>query len=64
MPSRKSELRVTKTLEPDQPGAVRLTRQYGDALLCVRYRRDPRGLTRYTTVELIVDRAPVATKSM
>jgi len=64
MPSRKSELRVTKTLEPDQTGAVRLTRQYGDALLCVRYRRDPRGLTRYTTVELIVDRAPVATKSM
>jgi hypothetical protein len=64
MPSRKSDLRVTKTLEPNQPGAVRLTQQYGDALLCVRYRQDPMGLTRYTTVELIVDRVPVATKSM
>ena len=63
MPSRKSELRVTKTLEPHQPGAVRLARQHGDALLCVRYRQDPKGMTRYTTVELIVDSAPIATKS-
>ena len=63
MPSRKSELRVTKTLEPDQAGAIRLARQYGDALLCVRYRQDPKGVTRYTTVELIVDRATIAARS-
>lgn len=63
MPSPKSELRVTKTLGPDRPGAVRLARQYGEALLCVRYRQDPKGLTRFTTVELIVDRVPISTKS-
>lgn len=63
MPSRKSDLRVTKTLGPDQPGALRLARQYGDALLCVRYRQDSRGVNRFTTVELIVDSAPLAPKS-
>jgi hypothetical protein len=58
--SRKSKLHVTKTLEPDQPGAVRLTQKYGDALLCVRYRQDALGLVRYTTVELIVDEAQIS----
>ena len=61
--SLKSTLRVTKTLEPDQPGAVRLTQKYGDALLCVRYRQDALGLMRYTTVELIVDEAQISAKS-
>ena len=63
MASRKSNLHVTKTLEPDQPGAVRLTQKYGDALLCVRYRQDALGLVRYTTVELIVDEAQISAKS-
>lgn len=62
MPSAKSQLRVTKTLEPHQPGAIRLAREYGDALPCVRYRQDANGLTRYTTVELIVIRAAVASR--
>lgn len=56
---RKPRLRVTKTLEPQQPGTVRLTRQYGEALLCVRYRQDALGLRRYTTVELIVEATPI-----
>ena len=56
---KKARLRVTKTLEPRQPGAIRLTRKYGDALLCVRYRQDAQGLQRYTTVELIVDATPI-----
>lgn len=63
MASRKSKLHVTKTLEPDQPGAVRLTQKYGDALLCVRYRQDALGLVRFTTVELIVDEAQISAKS-
>jgi hypothetical protein len=51
--------RVTKKLGPYQPGAVKLSRRYGDALVCVRYRQDVQGRYRYTTVELIVDQAPV-----
>jgi hypothetical protein len=51
--------RVTKKLSPLQPGARKLARLYGDALVCVRYRQDMRGQYRYTTVELVVERMPV-----
>ncbi|NRF67842.1 hypothetical protein HLB44_12685 [Aquincola sp. S2] len=51
--------RVVKTLWPPQAGTIKLSRRYGAALLCVRYRHDATGLRRYTTVELIVDEAPV-----
>ena len=54
-------LRVTKRLAPMQPGAIKLARRYGDALVCVRYRRDAQGSRRYTTVELIVECTPVST---
>ena len=52
--------RVVKTLLPAQPGTLKLQRRYGDALLCVRYREDAGGTTRYTIVELVVDSAPRA----
>jgi hypothetical protein len=53
-------LKVLQTLRPGQPGTKKLTARYGDCLLAVRYRGDAvRGL-RYTTVEVIVDEAPLA----
>ena len=52
-------LRVVKTMWPAQAGAVKLTRRYGDALVCVRYRQDPQRKMRYTTVELVVEEAPI-----
>ena len=55
----RDRLRVAKKLLPGQPGSLKLTRKYGVALVCVRYRHDAQGLSRYTTVELIVDRVPV-----
>lgn len=60
---RRSELaqtRVVKRLNPSQPGAMKLTRRYGDALVCVRYRHTADGTRRYTTVELVVDDGLVA----
>ncbi len=52
--------RVVKRLGPDQPGALKHAQRYGPALVCVRYRHNVTGDMRYTTVELIVDSAPVA----
>ena len=48
-------MEVFKTLKPNDPGTKRLTRQYGDKLVSVRYRKavDPNLI--YTTVEIIVD---------
>ena len=51
--------RVIKTLRPAQPGTLKRQRRYGGALLCVRYREDASDTTRHTTVELVVETAPV-----
>ena len=44
-------------------GAVKLARRHVDALVCVRYRHDAQGLNRYSTVELVVDSAPVQARA-
>ena len=60
MPSKALDnTRVVKRIAPHDPGALKLTRRYGTALVCVRYRHDATGQHRYTTVELIVDDAPI-----
>jgi hypothetical protein len=58
-----ARLRVAKKLLPGQPGTVKLARRHGDALVCVRYRVDTANRERYTTVELIVDRAPIGART-
>ena len=42
-------------LKPGQRGTKKLVAQYGDRLVCVRYRYDPPRKKRYKTVELIVE---------
>jgi hypothetical protein len=49
---------VIKRLAPGAAGTRRLLDRYGDALVCVRYREDQTAGSRYTTIELIVDRRP------
>ena len=46
-------------MRPGRPGTLKLMRRYGGALVCVRYREDALGQTRYVTVELVVDAVPV-----
>src|SRR5512140_3980783 len=41
---------------PGQKGTKKLTAEFGDALVCVRYRYDEASCTRIKTVELIVER--------
>jgi hypothetical protein len=45
-------------LKPGQRGTKRLMAQYGDALVCVRYRYDAEQGQRIKTVELVVERVP------
>jgi hypothetical protein len=51
---------VVKRMRPDQPGAMKWARRYGQALVCVRYRHNADRTHRWTTVELIVGHSPVA----
>ncbi len=51
-------LRTRLTLKPGRPGTKNLLAEYGDRLLCVRYRYDDEARRRYKTVEVIVEEAP------
>ncbi len=58
-----ANLRVTKKISPQTRGALKLARQFGDALVCVRHRSDDRGEYRYTTVELLVEKTPIKART-
>lgn len=55
-------LRISKKNGPDQDGAKRFVRWYGDQLVCMRSRLPEDGLTRFTTVELLAITTPVASR--
>jgi hypothetical protein len=50
-------MKTKLSLKPGQKGTKRLVQQYGDRLLCIRYRYDEVRRKRYKTVELIVEEA-------
>lgn len=51
-------MRIGSTVLPGKRGTRNLVKQYGAALLCVRYRYDADRRRRYKTVELIISEAP------
>ena len=51
-------MRVKRTIRPKDNGTKKLYDKYGNKLLAVRYRYDKKTKMRYTTVELIIDKAP------
>jgi hypothetical protein len=48
------------TIRPGRRGAKQFVAQYGDRLVCVRYRSDKQRRKRFKTIELIVDEWPLA----
>ena len=48
-------MQIKATMKPGQKGTKRYQSEYGDQLVCVRYRYDKARQKRLTTVELIVD---------
>lgn len=51
-------MRTKLKLKPGQKGTKKLAAEYGDALVCVRYRYDKVKQVRLKTVELIVESKP------
>ena len=51
-------MKANTHLKPGQKGTKRLFEQYGDKLLCVRYRYDKKRQVRIKTVEIIVSEMP------
>jgi hypothetical protein len=52
------DMKAHTHLKPGQKGTRRLVEQFGDKLLCVRYRYDEIRQVRMKTVEIIVDERP------
>ena|SRR4051794_17374597 len=50
-------MRTRLTLHPHQDGAKQLRAQYGERLVCVRYRYDETKKQRWKTVELIIEKS-------
>ena len=48
-------MKARLTLKPGSKGAKKLTEQYGESLLYVRYRYDEKRKKRFKTVEIIVE---------
>ncbi len=44
-------MKAGKKLKPGEPGTKKLLREYGDHLVCVRYRYDAQNRKRLKTVE-------------
>ena len=57
------QMRVVKKLAPTNRGAIRLGEQFGKTLICVRHRVDAKAKFRFTTVELLVSRAPIKVRN-
>lgn len=51
-------MEVKRKLKPGEPGTLRLLQEYGNKLICVRYRYDKLQHKRQTTIELIIDEQP------
>lgn len=52
------DMKTRTHLKPGQRGTKRLVEQFGDALLCVRYRYDEGRGVRLKTVEIVVEEKP------
>ena len=48
-------MEIKPTLQPGQNGTKALLRQYGNQLICVRYRYDKIRCKRFKTIELIIN---------
>ena len=57
------DMKTQTHLKPGQKGTKRLYAQYGDALLCVRYRFDEKRGVRLKTVEIVVEEKAVKPSS-
>ena len=51
-------MRTSTTVQPEHRGAKKFLAQYGDRLVCVRYRSDEQRRKRLKTIELIVEEWP------
>jgi hypothetical protein len=60
MAQKEQTMRVKLVRRPGQSGTKAYVAEYGDRLICVRYRYDIQRQRRYKTIEIIVEERPWA----
>jgi len=58
-----SSLRVAEVYSPKQNGMKRFARRCGDLHVCARHLLNEAGTVRQTTVELLIESTPIASRS-
>lgn len=51
-------MQTRRIIKPGEPGTKKLIAQFGDRILCVRYRYDEAREVRLKTVEIVVEEKP------
>jgi hypothetical protein len=51
-------MQARRILRPGQAGTKKLQKQYGEKLVCVRYRYNAENKRRMKTIELVIEEAP------
>lgn len=49
---------IQRYLAPGEPGTKKYLMEYGDRLVCVRYKYDKAEMMKYKTIEIIVSKEP------
>ncbi len=53
-------MKTIKKINPGKKGTKKLIEEYGDKLVCVRYRHDPKNNRKLKTIEIIIDENPLS----
>lgn len=51
-------MKIKRVVKPGRPGTKKLVQQYGDNLICVRYRYDAENRRVLKTIELVIENEP------
>jgi hypothetical protein len=54
----RQKIKSGRKLKPGEPGTIKLLAEYGEKLVCVRYRYDAENKRRIKTVELVIEERP------
>ncbi|MBN1480493.1 hypothetical protein EH223_20765 [candidate division KSB1 bacterium] len=49
---------IQRRVAPGNPGTIKYMQEYGDRLVCVRYKYDKSEMIKYKTIEIIVSKEP------
>lgn len=60
---KRTTMKTIKKIDAGMKGTKKLVEEYGDKLICVRYRNDCERKRKVKTIEIIIDESPLSDNS-